>query len=45
VIDQAAGIKPGDKVQVTVTGSDKYDLFAIPATAAEAPRIEARAAV
>ena len=31
IIEQAAGIKPGDKVSVTVTGSDEYDLFAVPA--------------
>ena len=38
LIDEAIGIKPGDKVLVTVTGSDEYDLFAVPAeTAAAAP--------
>ena len=38
LIDEAIGIKPGDKVSVTVTGSDEYDLFAVPAeTAAAAP--------
>ena len=36
VIDEAAGIKPGDKVTVTVTASDEYDLFAVPAGAARA---------
>jgi ribosomal protein S12 methylthiotransferase len=30
IIDSAAGIKPGDKVTVSVTGSDAYDLFAVP---------------
>ncbi|HEX4297834.1 MAG TPA: 30S ribosomal protein S12 methylthiotransferase RimO [Devosia sp.] len=30
IVDHAVGIKPGDKVMVTVTGSDEYDLFAEP---------------
>ena len=30
IISNATGIKPGDMVSVTVTGSDEYDLFAIP---------------
>jgi ribosomal protein S12 methylthiotransferase len=30
VVDNAQGIKPGDKITVTVTGSDEYDLFAVP---------------
>jgi len=30
IIDQAQGIKPGDKLSVVVTGSDEYDLFAVP---------------
>jgi len=30
IIDNAQGIKPGDKLAVTVTGSDEYDLFAAP---------------
>ncbi|SFZ82215.1 SSU ribosomal protein S12P methylthiotransferase [Devosia enhydra] len=30
IIANAAGIKPGDMVTVTVTGSDEYDLFATP---------------
>jgi ribosomal protein S12 methylthiotransferase len=34
IIAEAGGIKPGDKVRVVVTGSDEYDLFAIPARAA-----------
>ena len=33
IVDKAAGIKPGDKVMVTVTGSDEYDLFAEPVSA------------
>ena len=37
IIADAVGIKPGDKVSVTVTGSDEYDLFAdLPATTPEA---------
>ena len=36
LIDEAIGIKPGDKVSVTVTGSDEYDLFAVPSEAAAA---------
>jgi ribosomal protein S12 methylthiotransferase len=31
IIANAQGIKVGDKVSVTVTGSDEYDLFAVPA--------------
>jgi ribosomal protein S12 methylthiotransferase len=34
IIDSAQGIKPGDKVSVIVTGSDEYDLFAVPVHAA-----------
>jgi len=30
IVDNADGIKPGDKVSVVVTGSDEYDLFAEP---------------
>ena len=33
IVDNAAGIKPGDKVSVIVTGSDEYDLFAEPVAA------------
>jgi ribosomal protein S12 methylthiotransferase len=33
IIENAAGIKPGDKVSVVVTASDEYDLFAVPASA------------
>jgi ribosomal protein S12 methylthiotransferase len=42
IVDNAAGIKPGDKVTVTVTGSDEYDLFAVP-VGAEAQLAEASA--
>ncbi len=39
IIEQAQGIKPGDKVRVMVTGSSEYDLFAVPArVAADTPR-------
>ena len=31
IVSNATGIKPGDKVTVKVTGSDEYDLFAVPA--------------
>ena len=34
IIANATGIKPGDKLMVTVTGSDEYDLFAEPVGAA-----------
>jgi ribosomal protein S12 methylthiotransferase len=34
IIEHAAGIKPGDKLAVLVTGSDEYDLFAEPVGAA-----------
>jgi len=30
IVDNAQGIKPGDKLNVVVTGSDEYDLFAVP---------------
>ena len=30
IVSNATGIKPGDKVNVKVTGSDEYDLFAEP---------------
>lgn len=33
VIAEATGIKPGDMVSVKVTGSDEYDLFAVPEAA------------
>jgi ribosomal protein S12 methylthiotransferase len=36
IIDEATGIKPGDKLAVRVTGSDEYDLFAVPAAPAKA---------
>ncbi len=31
IIHEAEGIKPGDMVSVTVTDSDEYDLFGVPA--------------
>ena len=34
IIEDATGIKPGDKVSVVVTDSDEYDLFAVPASVA-----------
>jgi ribosomal protein S12 methylthiotransferase len=37
IIEHADGIKPGDKVTVTVTGSDAYDLFAEPIGAFQNP--------
>ena len=33
IVDNAQGIKPGDKIDVVVTGSDEYDLFAKPVQA------------
>ncbi len=33
IVDNATGIKPGDKVSVNVTASDEYDLFATPTAA------------
>ncbi len=36
IVAKAEGIKPGDLVSVTVTGSDAYDLFAEPVKAAQA---------
>jgi ribosomal protein S12 methylthiotransferase len=33
IIADAAGIKVGDKLSVTVTASDEYDLFAVPVAA------------
>lgn len=38
IIHEADGIKPGDMVSVTVTDSDEYDLFGVPAAKAEADR-------
>jgi ribosomal protein S12 methylthiotransferase len=35
IIHEADGIKPGDMVSVTVTDSDEYDLFGVPAAVAE----------
>jgi ribosomal protein S12 methylthiotransferase len=34
IVENATGIKPGDKVSVVVTASDEYDLFAVPAATA-----------
>ncbi|MGN6489073.1 MAG: 30S ribosomal protein S12 methylthiotransferase RimO [Devosia sp.] len=34
IIHEADGIKPGDMVSVTVTDSDEYDLFGVPAAVA-----------
>ncbi|GHA12678.1 ribosomal protein S12 methylthiotransferase RimO [Devosia pacifica] len=31
LVDNATGVKPGDMISVTVTDSDEYDLFAVPA--------------
>ena len=36
IIHEADGIKPGDMVSVTVTDSDEYDLFGVPAAKAVA---------
>ena len=41
IIANAAGIKPGDKVSVTVTASDEYDLFAEPVRSTQSPPLEA----
>jgi ribosomal protein S12 methylthiotransferase len=38
IIAKAQGIKPGDKVTVTLTGADEYDLFAEP-VAAKSPAL------
>ena len=40
IIANAAGIKPGDKVSVTVTASDEYDLFAEPVRSTQSPPLE-----
>lgn len=45
IVDDAANIKPGDKLSVVVTGSDEYDLFAVPVGAATEKRRPADAAV
>jgi ribosomal protein S12 methylthiotransferase len=40
IVDDATGIKPGDKVSVVVRASDEYDLFAVPAAVSkEAPKV------
>jgi ribosomal protein S12 methylthiotransferase len=38
IIHEADGIKPGDMVSVTVTDSDEYDLFGVPAAVAAADK-------
>jgi len=38
IIHEADGIKPGDMVSVTVTDSDEYDLFGVPAAVAAKDR-------
>jgi hypothetical protein len=39
IIENAKGLRPGDMVRVTVTGSGEYDLFAVQVTATkDAPR-------
>jgi ribosomal protein S12 methylthiotransferase len=39
IVNNAQGIKPGDKVTVKVTGSDEYDLFAEPVNVARQPEL------
>jgi len=39
IVDKAQGIKPGDMLTVTVTGSDEYDLFAVPVGAEAKPAL------
>ena len=43
IIHEADGIKPGDMVSVTVTDSDEYDLFGVPAAVAENLDAQAKA--
>ncbi|WP_423067876.1 30S ribosomal protein S12 methylthiotransferase RimO [Devosia sp. CN2-171] len=45
IIHEADGIKPGDMVSVTVTDSDEYDLFGVPAALAamDAPAVKVSA--
>jgi len=43
IIHEADGIKPGDMVSVTVTDSDEYDLFGVPAAVAAADKAKALA--
>lgn len=44
IIHEADGIKPGDMVSVTVTDSDEYDLFGVPAAVAAADKAKTAAA-
>jgi len=44
IIHEADGIKPGDMVSVTVTDSDEYDLFGVPAAVAAADKAKAAVA-
>jgi len=43
IIHEAEGIKPGDMVSVTVTDSDEYDLFGVPAAIAAKDAAELKA--
>jgi ribosomal protein S12 methylthiotransferase len=43
IVDDAAGIKPGDMVKVLVTGSDEYDLFGTPTAAVTSQPLTAAA--
>ena len=45
IVDDAAGIKPGDMIQVLVTASDEYDLFGRPAAAATSQPLTVAAAL
>jgi len=45
IIHEAEGIKVGDKVSVTVTDSDEYDLFGVPAAVAARAELEIKAVV
>ena len=45
IVDDAAGIKPGDMIEVLVTGSDEYDLFGRPAVAATSRPLTVAAAL
>ena len=45
IVDEATGIRPGDKVSVVVTASDEYDLFAVPAKAAKETQRAVAAAI
>jgi ribosomal protein S12 methylthiotransferase len=45
IIHEAEGIKVGDMVSVTVTDSDEYDLFGVPAAVAARAELEIKAVV